>query len=90
MGLLDVAYSLTSSAFSQLEANVWTMLTGQPISVVLIDEAAAHQGIEFCSGDILLLRTGWLKYYFEMSLEERTVFPKTNVQPRSATVATTH
>ena len=55
--------------------------TGQPISVVLIDEVAAHQGIEFCSGDILLLRTGWLKYYFEMSLEERTVFPKQMCSP---------
>ena len=55
--------------------------TGQPISVVLIDEVAAHQGIEFCSGDILLLRTGWLKYYFDMSLEERTAFPNQMCSP---------
>jgi hypothetical protein len=46
-----------------------------PIPVGMIDEAAAHQGVEFRSGDILLLRTGWLKYYFEMSEAQRAAFP---------------
>lgn len=54
---------------------------GDPISVRLIDEVAEAQGIEFCSGDILLLRTGWLKYYFGLSDEERAAFPQSMCSP---------
>jgi hypothetical protein len=54
---------------------------GDPISVRLVDEIAASQGVEFRSGDILLLRTGWLKYYFEMSNEQRSAFPKSMCSP---------
>jgi kynurenine formamidase len=52
-----------------------------PISVQLIDEAAAAQGVAFHTGDILLLRTGWLKYYFEMSHSERSAFPQSMCSP---------
>ncbi len=54
---------------------------GDPIHVELVDQAAAAQGVKFRSGDVLLLRTGWLKYYFGMSLEERTAFPKSMRSP---------
>lgn len=54
---------------------------GDPISVSLIDEIAAHQGLEFRSGDILLLRTGWLKFYFDMSAEQRCAFPQRMCSP---------
>ena len=38
---------------------------GEPIPVSIVDEIAAEQGVGFRSGDILLLRTGWMKHYFE-------------------------
>ena len=50
--------------------------SGQPISVQLVDEVARAQGVEFRSGDILMLRTGWLTAYFEhMTAVERRTFP---------------
>jgi kynurenine formamidase len=30
-----------------------------------------HQGVEFRAGDLLMLRTGWIKWYNEASPEER-------------------
>lgn len=50
--------------------------SGRPISAALVDAAAAAQGVAFRPGDILLLRTGWMQFYFgEMSAEERRAFP---------------
>lgn len=37
-----------------------------PISAALLDEVATTQGIEPESGDILLLRTGWLTWYLAL------------------------
>ncbi len=55
---------------------------GDPISSGLIDDIAADQGVEFRSGDILLLRTGWLKFYFEgMTAEEKRIFPQKMCSP---------
>ena len=54
---------------------------GDPIPVELVDEVAVAQGIKFCSGDILLLRTGWLKYYFGLSNEKRIAFPNSMCSP---------
>ncbi|KAI1067188.1 hypothetical protein LB506_003828 [Fusarium annulatum] len=36
---------------------------------------AAHQGTTFCSGDILFIRTGWLKAYQSLNLEEQAALP---------------
>jgi kynurenine formamidase len=50
--------------------------SGAPISVELVDATAKEQGVEFRPGDILMLRTGWMKVYFtEMSTEDRHAFP---------------
>ena len=50
--------------------------TEETFSVEVVIEAAAEQGVEFQHGDILLLRTGWLHFYFEeMTEEERNEFP---------------
>lgn len=46
------------------------------ISVELVNDIAQDQGVEFRSGDILMLRTGWLKVYFEMSATSRATFPQ--------------
>jgi len=51
--------------------------SAQPIPTALIDAAATAQGVAFRPGDILLLRTGWMRMYFaEMSPEERRDFPR--------------
>ncbi|MSQ73083.1 MAG: cyclase family protein [Betaproteobacteria bacterium] len=59
------------------------------ISGALVDEIAKAQGVEFRPGDILLLRTGWMKVYFEeFSEDERATFPKTEM--RSPGLAQSH
>lgn len=56
--------------------------SGAPISVALVDEIAAEQGVEFRSGDILLLRTGWMNHYFtSMTDEQRQSFPQRMCSP---------
>lgn len=37
---------------------------GEAFTVELLDEVATAQGVRFQSGDILMLRTGWLQAYF--------------------------
>ena len=50
--------------------------SGQPFPVSILDDAAAAQGVGFRRGDILLMRTGWLKYYFDdATQEERDALP---------------
>jgi hypothetical protein len=46
------------------------------LGVDLIEEIAATQGVAFRSGDILMLRTGWLQQYFALSDAERQSFPR--------------
>lgn len=49
---------------------------GEPFPVALLDEVAAAQGVSFRSGDILLMRTGWMHCYFnEMTQAERVALP---------------
>jgi hypothetical protein len=50
---------------------------GEPFPASLLDETAAHQGLRFEPGDILLMRTGWLAWYFnETNPEERATLPQ--------------
>ncbi|HEV7368060.1 cyclase family protein [Arenibaculum sp.] len=49
---------------------------GEAFPASLLDAAAAEQGVAFEPGDILLLRTGWLDFYFNrMSADERRALP---------------
>jgi hypothetical protein len=42
-----------------------------------LEDVAAQQGVELRSGDVLLLRTGWARYYLDqLDDEERAVFSK--------------
>ena len=44
--------------------------------VALLSEVAQRQGVELRRGDILLVRTGWAKHYFEaLTDEQRRAFP---------------
>jgi len=55
---------------------------GEPFRASLVDAAAAAQGVRFAPGDILLLRTGWSRFYFEeMSTAERDALPMNIVSP---------
>lgn len=50
---------------------------GETIEVGLLDEVARREGVEFRSGDMLLIRTGWSRYYLEdASPEERQSYKK--------------
>jgi kynurenine formamidase len=49
---------------------------GEAFTVDLVDAAAAAQGVAFKPGDILLLRTGWMRFYFaEMTQAECDALP---------------
>lgn len=51
--------------------------SGEPFPVALLDDVARAQGVAFRRGDILLMRTGWLRSYFEeWTAEERARLPK--------------
>jgi hypothetical protein len=51
--------------------------SGEPFPVTLLDEVARAQGVEFRSGDILLMRSGWMRAYFdEWSADDRARLPK--------------
>lgn len=55
---------------------------GEPFTVQLLEEVAQAQGVAFRQGDILLMRTGWLDFYFrEMSAQERQALPQRLVCP---------
>lgn len=52
------------------------MLSYSPMSKHVITLAdlsaiARDQGVTFCAGDILLIRTGWIKWYEESNEEQR-------------------
>jgi hypothetical protein len=49
---------------------------GEPFPVALLDETARAQGVAFRRGDILLMRTGWLRAYFnDWTAAERARLP---------------
>lgn len=49
---------------------------GQAFGVDLLDAAAAAQGLTLRPGDILMLRTGWLRFYREtLTAAERSALP---------------
>jgi hypothetical protein len=50
---------------------------GEPFTVDLLDQVAAAQGVTLERGDILMIRTGWLAFYFgEMDASERAAVPR--------------
>lgn len=55
---------------------------GEAFTVELLQEVAQAQKVTFQQGDILLMRTGWLDFYFnEMTASEREAFPQRMVCP---------
>jgi kynurenine formamidase len=49
---------------------------GEAFPARVLDEVAQAQGVAFRAGDILLMRTGWLAFYFnELSTAERVALP---------------
>jgi len=42
------------------------------ITVSELTSAAREQGVHFCTGDILIVRSGWIRYYLDLSTEART------------------
>lgn len=46
-------------------------MSKHPIRVADLEAMAADSGIEFLAGDILLVRTGWTKWYDEHNPDER-------------------
>ena len=65
--LVDVARHLAR------EGKTLDHRAGEPFGAGLLDRAAAACGITFQPGDILMIRTGWLDFYFNtLSTGERT------------------
>jgi hypothetical protein len=55
---------------------------GEPFGVGLLEQVAQAQGVAFRPGDILLMRTGFLDFYFnEMTEAERAALPARLVCP---------
>lgn len=55
---------------------------GDHFDISVLDAAASAQGVEFRSGDMLLVRTGWLNYYLNSaSGAERRSLPTNLVSP---------
>src|SRR5262249_3715628 len=49
---------------------------GEPFDIDLIDDALARQGVALRGGEILLIHTGWCRFYLqELSSEERNALP---------------
>ena len=75
--LVDVDAFLVASRGSGLD-----QAAGEAFSVGVIEEAAAWEGVELRPNDVLLLRTGWTRYYFEqMTAAEREALPMELVSP---------
>jgi kynurenine formamidase len=67
--LLDlVSYHTSLSPNKVLPYNPWTT---HPISVNELEACAKAQGVKFQRGDILMLRVGFIKKYYEASQAER-------------------
>ena len=47
-----------------------------PIGPELMEAVAADEGVEFQPGDIMLLRTGWMRWYLGLSPEGRGGHPR--------------
>lgn len=78
--LLDLVSHQTSlSANKALPYDPWT---SHPISVAELEACARAQGVKFRRGDILILRVGFIKKYYEVSQPERDA-----LQLRSETFA---
>jgi kynurenine formamidase len=60
----------------RLSGNPLDHRSSEAITIETLVETAEQQGVDFQPGDILMLRTGWLDYYFNvMSDKERQTFP---------------
>ncbi|KAF7359051.1 Serine/threonine protein kinase PRP4 [Mycena sanguinolenta] len=78
--LLDlVSYQTSLSPNKTLPYDPWTT---HPISVNELEACAKAQGVQFRRGDILILRVGFIKKYYEAAQEERDA-----LQARSETFA---
>jgi hypothetical protein len=69
--LIDIPRFLEKAGRQQLDHR-----EGEAFPVSLLDEAAQSQGVAFASGDILIIRTGWLDYYFNQASDtDRAALP---------------
>jgi len=57
--------------FAEAEGIEYSPGERYPITPEQLSAAAERQGLKFETGDILLLRTGWIEWYSELSPEER-------------------
>lgn len=51
--------------------------TRHEITVADIEKVAQAQGVKFQTGDILIVRSGWMKWYLSLSVEERAKLAET-------------
>ncbi|WP_285680265.1 cyclase family protein [Actinoplanes sp. NBRC 103695] len=71
---LDAPFSAAAGSDYDCETTV-------TLEAALLDEIAAHQGVTFDGGDLLLLHTGWAANYVAKTPEERVEFNTRNRSP---------
>ncbi|WP_144874582.1 cyclase family protein [Microbacterium sp. 1.5R] len=67
--LLDVP------AYFAAEGMPYTADSTIALDAPLLDRIAAHQGVRFAGGDMLLLRTGWAENHLAKSVDQRAATP---------------
>lgn len=58
-------------AYAQRHNITYSAIERHEISIAQIEEAAREQGVEFKPADILIIRSGWVKWYNESSDDHR-------------------
>lgn len=66
--LLDIVRHQSAGETQPLSYDPWT---SHAITVRELEECAKAQGVEFRQGDVLLLRVGFIKKYYESGRQER-------------------
>jgi hypothetical protein len=70
-GLAGRAVLIDYVAYAQRKGIKYSAMSRHPIRVSVIKEIANECNIEFHHGDLLLVRSGWIKWYEEHNPEER-------------------
>lgn len=64
-GILGRAVLVDVPRYHAAHAEAWDAGARQPITVELLERVLAWQGTRLTGGDVLLVRTGWLRWYDE-------------------------
>lgn len=70
-GIVGRAVLIDYVAYAERHNIKYSAPTRHEISIADVEAAAKEQGVEFKPADILIIRSGWIKWYSEANDEER-------------------